>query len=788
MEIAFALLGASRFPGLRQLDDDELASTLEQTARRVQRSIHSWLTVVDFLDLFESRASPAAQISRILELHRRAPDGVPLLIFYLGHGIVLPDQRYALALYGSRDATRAASSLRIGDLGHALEDAGAHRTRTIVLVLDACFAGRAARELNGGADTLFAGQEEEFCGLALLAAASRRHRALVQTTGHSTMFSAAFLATLEEGGPPAAPALSLREIADLVWERLRREHGREAVRPEIHSIALLDGDPAERRMFPNRAFVAQTSPPIDEVAEADAQVGAGVLFVSDSDTDDGCIQAVLRSRGIPFVEESVLQILSEKRIVALLQANPPFIVLPLSLPEGATLRLAAQACRLGTLCDTRLILRSRTSLPKTVLACLFDEILSPDSTVDSLVSAVVDKTRRRTPDLTVVQDAVRKALEGEPTFSELPKTLDTLVHGVRTNPRGTLRTNEKMPPPPEVSEPMSRWHGDTGFVEMPESVRDTGFALSGIRVRLMRELRSPNGLVVISEGLIEGDPVSFPVRILSTTAPRAGVPYEHVRETAEKCLVHAAKLGAMLPHPNLSAPIAFLRTRNGGVHLLFQDDRGCLLSQALSAVAQERGFLAVPVAVDICATVCEVVHALHELVDTDGEKLGVVYERLSPEAVFITRFGQIRLLPPIGARSRIDGSARGESWYPRELPYIAPEVAWGGTSDSRSDIFSLGVVLWESLTLTPLFSRDGRAPDVVYSIRNFGGPAPVSSMRSDCDEVLDSILARALAPQPADRFQTMREFRRALLSYRYSEWGVSDSDLVAQLAALAAER
>jgi eukaryotic-like serine/threonine-protein kinase len=99
------------------------------------------------------------------------------------------------------------------------------------------------------------------------------------------------------------------------------------------------------------------------------------------------------------------------------------------------------------------------------------------------------------------------------------------------------------------------------------------------------------------------------------------------------------------------------------------------------------------------------------------------------------------------------------------LMYMSPEQVTGECPlDGRSDVFSLGGVLYEMVTGSPPFP--GPTPRAVIARRFAGPPTPVDVLRPDAPAALVAAVARALLRDPGDRFQSAREFRRALEAVR----------------------
>ncbi len=131
----------------------------------------------------------------------------------------------------------------------------------------------------------------------------------------------------------------------------------------------------------------------------------------------------------------------------------------------------------------------------------------------------------------------------------------------------------------------------------------------------------------------------------------------------------------------------------------------------------------------VIGQIAEAVHAAQKA----GQPLGT----LTPSAIVLTRDGGVRLAP---------GTAAAR--------YTAPEKLRGGSGDRRSDVFSLGVVLWEALAHEPLFvgASDAAIQQAVLS----GAIRPASEYNANVPAELDAICQRALAAEPANRYQSAK--------------------------------
>jgi beta-lactam-binding protein with PASTA domain/tRNA A-37 threonylcarbamoyl transferase component Bud32 len=136
---------------------------------------------------------------------------------------------------------------------------------------------------------------------------------------------------------------------------------------------------------------------------------------------------------------------------------------------------------------------------------------------------------------------------------------------------------------------------------------------------------------------------------------------------------------------------------------------------------------------------------------------GVIHRDIKPANVMVTREGKV-LVMDFGIARLISGpeTAPQTSAVMGTASYLSPEQAQGQPVDARTDIYSLGVVLYEMLTGRPPFTGDSPMA-IAYKQVNATPPAP-SSANPDVPPELDAVVMRALSKNPANRYQTAQEF------------------------------
>jgi serine/threonine protein kinase len=192
-------------------------------------------------------------------------------------------------------------------------------------------------------------------------------------------------------------------------------------------------------------------------------------------------------------------------------------------------------------------------------------------------------------------------------------------------------------------------------------------------------------------------------------------------------------------------------------------------------------------AVLISVRICEGLAYAHELMDSHGRSLHVVHRDMSPPNVLITRHGEVKIVDfgLAKANSQLEHSEPGI--IKGKFGYLSPEAANGFAIDHRTDIFAVGIILWEMLAGRRLFSgeTDLQTVKMVQAARI----PPLRQYNPRVTPELEGVLARALAAEPDQRYQSAREFGRDLnhLLFRLGR-PVSSFDIAALVDPIRSER
>jgi eukaryotic-like serine/threonine-protein kinase len=162
----------------------------------------------------------------------------------------------------------------------------------------------------------------------------------------------------------------------------------------------------------------------------------------------------------------------------------------------------------------------------------------------------------------------------------------------------------------------------------------------------------------------------------------------------------------------------------------------------------------------ICVRICEGLAYAHELTDGKGESLHIVHRDMSPPNVLITRHGEVKIVDfgLAKANSQLERSEPGI--IKGKFSYLSPEAAKGGVVDARTDIFAVGIILWELLAGRRLFMGESDL-ETVRMVQAARVPS-IRELNKNVTADLEKVMMKALTEDPAERYQRARDFGSAL--------------------------
>ena len=280
------------------------------------------------------------------------------------------------------------------------------------------------------------------------------------------------------------------------------------------------------------------------------------------------------------------------------------------------------------------------------------------------------------------------------------------------------------------------------------------------RFRLVYQIAS-GGMATVYLGRVMG-----PAGVERPVAIKRIHPHLARRKQFVAMFLDEARIASRISHPNVCSLYDFGEI-DGVYYMAMEYLVGVPLTRLIRGVARDPERLASSrwhaFAARIAADAAEGLHAAHELRDDKGQELGIVHRDVSPQNVFVTQDGAVKVVDFGIALARDRLSQTNTGTLKGKFGYMAPEHASGGDVDRRADVWSLGVCLWEMLVGARLFRRKNDM-ETLLAVRN-ETLEPPSTHSFGVPAELDRIVMRALSRDPSKRYETTRALGRDL-----SEW------------------
>lgn len=253
-------------------------------------------------------------------------------------------------------------------------------------------------------------------------------------------------------------------------------------------------------------------------------------------------------------------------------------------------------------------------------------------------------------------------------------------------------------------------------------------------------------------------------------------------ERVAMMFVDEARIAAGLHHRNIVQIVDF-DLFDGGAFLVCEYVAGCDLRGLLRHLRAPPRY---DIAVSIIAELGTGLHAAHEASGEDGTQLGLVHRDVSPSNVLLGIHGEVKIADFGVAKARSRSYHTISNTIKGKAPYMAPEQILGEPLDRRADVFALGTLLFEVTTRTRLYSALANS-QAMRMILDGEVPDP-ASRRPGYPPELAAVVRKALARDPALRYQTARAMVDDLDSVARTKRWTASSSAIGELVRVVCER
>jgi serine/threonine-protein kinase len=226
-----------------------------------------------------------------------------------------------------------------------------------------------------------------------------------------------------------------------------------------------------------------------------------------------------------------------------------------------------------------------------------------------------------------------------------------------------------------------------------------------------------------------------------------------------------ARVTAQLTHSNC-VQVFDIGVGDNAYFIVMEYVDGANLKSIAESLKKQGKDFPVAAAAFIAQEICKGLSYAHELTDQNGMPLNMVHRDMSPPNVLVTKYGEVKIVDfgLAKASSQLEKSEPGI--IKGKFSYLSPEAAMGQEVDSRTDIFAVGIILWELLAGQRLFLGDTDF-QTVKKVQQAQVP-PISQVNRRVPPELERIVNKSLAKDLTQRYGTARELGQDLVRFLYS--------------------
>lgn len=231
-------------------------------------------------------------------------------------------------------------------------------------------------------------------------------------------------------------------------------------------------------------------------------------------------------------------------------------------------------------------------------------------------------------------------------------------------------------------------------------------------------------------------------------------------------LIDEAKLSVLLSHANI-VQVYDLGKIGEDYFISMEYIHGVNLRDIMYHCRETQRPIPPEIAVYIIAEICRGLDYAHGKTDTQGQPLNIVHRDVSPQNILLSYEGEVKIVDFGIAKAAMNISHTMAGILKGKIAYMSPEQALGKAVDHRTDIFSAGILLYEMLTNTKLYTGESQF-EVLKKIRTT--KIEEGKLSGTIPEALKPVVAKALAYKSEDRFQNAGDLQIELTKFLYSTY------------------
>jgi eukaryotic-like serine/threonine-protein kinase len=227
----------------------------------------------------------------------------------------------------------------------------------------------------------------------------------------------------------------------------------------------------------------------------------------------------------------------------------------------------------------------------------------------------------------------------------------------------------------------------------------------------------------------------------------------------EEMFLVEAEIASQIHHPNVVGTID-LGEHEGVLYLVMEWVDGESLNVLMQKAASHGG-VPIAIGVNLIGQACQGLYAAHNLRDDQGSLLGVVHRDVSPHNLLVTYSGTAKVVDFGIAKATSQASSTEAGEVKGKFAYMAPEQVRAQPVDARTDLFALGILLYQITTGKHPFRGENPA-ETLQNICAERGPVPPSAFLPEYPAELEAVVLKALAKNPDHRFASANDMLTAL--------------------------